>query len=233
LKSRRAGIEVFGPPLPRAFYDRLATVVGREMLGRLLVHASPEGLVAGRVVEVEAYRGGLDPASHAFRGPTARNAVMFGPPGHLYVYFTYGMHFCANLVTEPEGTAGAVLLRALEPIHGLALMRARRGVSDPRRLARGPACVARALGLSREHNGLDLVEGPLWLSAAPPERSGCRIARGPRIGIRRAVERPWRFHLAGHPCVSGPAQGAMPATHAGDRRGVRRPVSRAVARVLR
>ena len=227
MKSRRAGIERFGPPLPRAFYDRPATVVARAMLGRLMVHASPDGLLAGRVVEVEAYRGGLDPASHAFRGRTARNAVMFGPPGHLYVYFTYGMHFCANLVTEPEGTAGAVLLRALEPIHGLALMRVRRGGSDPRRLTRGPACVARALGLCREHNGLDLVAGPLWLSAAPPERSGWRIARGPRVGIRRAVDRPWRFCLAGHPCVSGPAAGAV------DRRSARRPDSPAIARVPR
>jgi DNA-3-methyladenine glycosylase len=177
--------------------------VARAVLGRVLVHDGPEGRVAGRVVEVEAYAGATDPASHAFRGPTARNRVMFGPPGHAYVYFTYGMHHCLNLVTGPAGRAAAVLVRALEPLEGLERMRARRGPVATERLTRGPGCVARALGLERRHDGLDLTRGPLWLSDRPARRGGRRVASGPRIGIRVGVERPWRFWLAGHPCVSG------------------------------
>jgi len=192
-------------PLPRAFYDRPPLVVARALLGRSLVHDSPEGRVGGRIVEVEAYRGHRDPASHAFRGRTARNAVMFGAPGHAYVYFTYGMHFCLNVVTEREGVASAVLIRALEPVEGLEIMRRRRGLaSGPGtwlRLARGPGCVARALGLAREHDGLDLTRGPLWLTDRT-RRRGFRVAAGPRIGIRVAQERPWRLFLLGHPCVS-------------------------------
>ena len=194
--------------------------MARAVLGRVLVFDGPEGRVAGRVVEVEAYRGRRDPASHAHRGPTARNAVMFGRPGHAYVYFTYGMHHCLNLVSEPAGSASAVLIRALEPLEGLDLMRRRRARSgrparrsgtraaapslpaDPA-LMRGPGNVARALGLTREHDGLDLTRGPLWLSDRPAERGGRRIVPGTRIGIRTAVERPWRFHLKGHPSVSG------------------------------
>lgn len=199
-----------GRPLPRSFYARSPLVVARAVLGRLLVHEGPGGRVAGRIVEAEAYRGSGDPASHAWRGLTPRNATMFGPPGHAYVYFTYGMHHCLNLVTEPRGRAAAVLVRALEPVEGLPLMRRRRGVGEDARLARGPGNVTRALGLTRAHDGLDLVGGPLWVSDQPPQRSGRRIARSGRVGIRVAAERPWRFHLAGHPCVSGP-RGAHPA----------------------
>ncbi len=193
-----------GRPLGRAFYDRSPLVVARAVLGRLLVRDAPEGRVAGIVVEAEAYRGALDPASHAYRGRTPRNAVMFGPPGHAYVYFTYGMHFCLNFVTQNGRSASAVLVRALEPVAGVDLMRRRRGLEEVARLARGPGNVARALGLGREHDGLDLTRGPLWLSDLSPRRRGHRIARGPRIGLRVAVGRPWRFFLAGHPCVSAP-----------------------------
>ncbi len=178
--------------------------MARAVLGRLLVHDGPGGRVSGRIVEAEAYRGAGDPASHAWRGPTPRNAAMFGPPGHAYVYFTYGMHHCLNLVTEREGRASAVLVRALEPVDGAGLMRRRRGVREAARLARGPGNVARALGLTRAHDGLDLTRGPLWLSDLPPRRSGHRVGRSGRVGIRRAGECPWRFHLDGHPCVSGP-----------------------------
>ena len=191
-------------PLPRDFYDRDPLRLARTVLGRALVHDSPEGRVAGIIVEVEAYRGADDPASHAYRGRTARNATMFGPPGHAYVYFTYGMHFCLNLVAGPPGRAAAVLVRALEPIAGLEAMARRRGIEHPERLARGPGCVAQALGLTRVHDGLDLTRGPLWLADRPPRRRGRRIASGTRIGIRVAVERPWRFWLEGHPCVSAP-----------------------------
>ena len=202
--TRRAG-----RPLPRRFYARDAVSVARAILGRLLVHDTPAGRISGVVVEAEAYRGSRDPASHAYRGRTPRNATMFGRPGHAYVYFTYGMHHCLNLVTGREGTAAAVLVRALEPVDGVALMRARRGgPAGDARLARGPGNVARCLGLTREHDGLDLTHGPLWLSDAPARRHGRRIASGPRVGIRVGLEHRWRFFLGGHPCVSaarGPA----------------------------
>ena len=187
--------------------------MARAVLGRLLVHDTPGGRCAGRIVEVEAYLGARDPASHAFRGRTARNAVMFGPAGHAYIYFTYGMHHCLNLVTGPAGEASAVLVRALEPEEGIELMADRRGAGVARaRLARGPGCVARALGLDRRHDGLDLVGPPLWIEDAPPRRSG-PIATGPRIGISVATEFPWRFWIAEHPCVS--------ATRAGGGHGAR------------
>lgn len=212
--------------MPRPFYARPALVVARAVLGRLLVHDGPAGPVGGRIVECEAYRGARDPASHAYRGRTARNAVMFGRPGHAYVYFTYGMHHCLNLVCEEPGHAAAVLVRALEPIVGLERMARRRGTREWARLARGPGCVAQALGLTRAHDGLDLVRGRLWLSDLPPARHGLRIARGPRIGIRRAAERAWRFYLEGHPCVSA-RRGVRPrAAPVGARRGHGRAVLR-------
>jgi len=203
-----------GRPLPRAFYARHVRVVARAVLGRLLVLEAPDGPLAGRIVEVEAYGGERDPASHARSGRTARNASMFGPPGRAYVYFTYGMHHCLNLVTGPEGRASAVLVRALEPVAGLAAMRARRGGVPDGRLARGPGCVARALGLDRRHDGLDLVAGPLWISDLPPRRGGRAVRSGPRVGIRRGLERAWRFWLDGHPCVSAPPRAAGRGGHA-------------------
>jgi len=189
--------------LPRAFFDRPAPIVARALLGRVLVHDARGGLRAGRIVEVEAYRA-LDPASHAFRGRTPRNAVMFGAPGHLYVYFTYGMHHCLNLVCEPPHHAGAVLIRALEPLLGLEAMMRARDTSDRDRLARGPGCVAQALGLDRRHDGLDLSRGTVWVARGERDCGGFRVATSPRIGIRVGLERRWRFFLEGHPCVSGP-----------------------------
>ena len=179
-------------------------MVARALLGRVLVCDLTATRVAGRIVEVEAYRGHGDPASHAFRGVTPRNAVMFGPPGHAYVYFTYGMHHCLNVVCEPAGAAAAVLVRALEPLTGDALVRRRRGVAHRERWMRGPGCVAQALGLTRRASGADLVRGRLWIADAAPRRGGRRIASGPRIGIRTGVELPWRWWLAGHPCVTAP-----------------------------
>jgi len=178
-------------------------VVAPALLGRLIVRESRTVRLIGRIVEVEAYGGAADPASHAFRGETPRNRAMFGLPGHAYIYYTYGMHHCLNVVTGEAGVASAVLIRALEPIEGLASMARRRGGVTRERLARGPACVARALGLTGADDGTDLTCGPLWLPAVPPRRGGWRVARGPRIGISRAVGRRWRFFLAGHPCVSG------------------------------
>lgn len=184
--------------------------VAPALLGRVLVHDTPRGRLAGIIVEVEAYRGADDPASHAFGGRTARNAVMFGPPGHAYVYFTYGMHHCLNVVTGREGVASAVLIRAIEPLIGLARMRRLRGIDALERLGRGPACVTRAMDLDLGHDGLDLTGGPLWIADRPALRRG-RVVAAPRIGIRVAVGRRWRLFLAGHPCVSGPRRGARPA----------------------
>ena len=176
--------------------------VARSLLGRLLVHDTPQGVIAGRIVEVEAYRGAGDPASHARRGTTPRNRVMFGAPGFAYVYFTYGMHHCVNVGAEPEGRAAAVLVRALEPVAGIDLMMRARGTMPLERLTRGPGCVTRALGLTRAHDGLDLTRGPLWISGLAPRRAGHRVTASPRIGIRLAREREWRFFLAGSAFVS-------------------------------
>ncbi len=163
-----------------------------RLLGARLTHAG----VTVRITEVEAYDGADDPGSHAFRGMTARNEVMFGPPGRLYVYFTYGMHHCCNVSCGPEGRAGAVLLRAGEVIDGLDLARQRRGGSSDRDLARGPGRLCRALALDRSHNGLDLSDH-LELGT-PSAEFGC----GPRVGLRHAAERPWRFWLRDEPTVS-------------------------------
>jgi DNA-3-methyladenine glycosylase len=164
----------------------------RLLLGRRLrseVGGAPTEVI---LTEVEAYGGAGDPASHAHRGPTARNAAMFGRAGTLYVYRSYGVHWCANVVTGPEGEGSAVLLRAGEPVAGNEVMAARRGRAD--HLADGPGKLAQALGIAGEHDGLDLLgEGPVWLGGGPPAPGDVRATR--RIGITRAVDRPWRFVL--------------------------------------
>jgi DNA-3-methyladenine glycosylase len=188
---------------PVEFYLRPVLEVARDLLGRLLVHDTAQGRVALRIVEVEAYDGsGADPASHAYRGPTRRNAVMFGPPGHLYVYLSYGAHWCANVVCAPVGIAQAVLLRAGEPVLGVELLRARRPGSRPR-LARGPGRLGQALGLGAWANGADLRAGPLRLTAGCPVPDA-EVRWTPRIGISAGVDRPWRALVAGSAYVSGP-----------------------------
>jgi DNA-3-methyladenine glycosylase len=183
-------------PLGREFFDRSVHVVAPELVGvTLLVDG-----VGGRIVEVEAYDH-EDPAAHGYRGRTARNASMFGPPGHAYVYRSYGVHWCLNFVCEPEGVASAVLIRALEPTHGLDEMRARRGLEDPRLLCAGPGRLCEALAITREHDGLSLDEPPFELL----EREGePELAAGPRIGITQAAEQPWRYGLAGSRYLSRP-----------------------------
>jgi DNA-3-methyladenine glycosylase len=182
--------------LTRAFFARSVHEVAPGLIGTTLLVAG----VGGRIVEVEAYDH-EDPAAHGYRGRTARNASMFGPPGHAYVYRSYGIHWCLNLVCEEEGSASAVLLRALEPTHGLETMRARRGLDHPRLLCAGPGRLCQALAVTREHDGLSLDKPPFLLVARAGEAD---VIRGPRVGITRAADRPWRYALRGSRYLSRP-----------------------------
>jgi len=196
--------------LAREFLARPATEVAPDLLGCVLEHQTADGLVAVVLTEVEAYAGQADPASHAYRGKTRRNAVMFGPPGYAYVYFTYGMHFCVNVVCGPEGTAEAVLLRAGRVIAGEELAASRRHVTRARDLARGPARLCQALAIDRAQDGCDLCDpaGPLRLrptGSGSPAAGGQAlgpVSVGPRVGIRMAADIPWRFWLTDDPSVS-------------------------------
>lgn len=194
------------PVLPRAFYLRPPDAVARALLGKVLVRRYKGRRLAGRIVEVEAYFGMDDPAAHAFAGKTARNAVLFGPPGYAYVYFIYGMHYCLNISCEPEGKAGCVLLRALEPLEGLRTMARLRGLDEganPRMLTSGPGRLCQALGIAREtHNGLDTTSRRSGLHVEDDGFDPEEIAVSPRVGIRRAAERPARFAIAGSRFVS-------------------------------
>lgn len=185
----------------RAELDRAAPDVAPALLGWRLRHETADGVVSVALTEVEAYAGADDPASHAWRGPTPRTAVMHGPPGRLYVYFSYGMHWCANVVCGPDGHGSAVLLRAGRVLEGVELARDRRGhrVAD-RGLARGPACLTQALGIDRSHDGADLLAGgPLRLL---PGTAPALVRAGPRVGVSRAADVPWRFWVADDPTVS-------------------------------
>jgi DNA-3-methyladenine glycosylase len=175
-------------------FDRSVHEVAPELVGAELY---VDG-VGGVIVEVEAYDQ-EDPAAHSYRGRTERTRSMFGPPGHAYVYRSYGVHWCLNFVCEPEGVASAVLIRALEPLAGLELMQERRGLESPRLLCAGPGRLCQALGVTGEHDGLPLDEPPFELR---PRRRDVELVVGPRIGITRAAERPWRYGLAGSPFLS-------------------------------
>jgi DNA-3-methyladenine glycosylase len=226
VPAARAAVPVAVPvarpvarPVEVSTLDGDPVEVAPSLLGTLLV----AGERAGRIIEVEAYRGPTDPASHAYRGRTARNETMFGRPGLLYVYFTYGMHWCANVVCGPEGEPGAVLLRALEPVAGLEAMRAARAagravgagagaaagrVIPDHDLCRGPANLARALGIDGRHDGVDLLATPAPGTDAPrllDDGAGgpWPVASGRRVGVRRGVEAEWRFWVDGHRGVSG------------------------------
>jgi len=189
------------PRLPRRFFARDPVVLARDLLGRVLFYRTPEGLLAGRIVETEAYTGEADAASHAFRGRTARNAVMFGPAGHAYVYFTYGMHYCLNVTANVPGIAGAVLLRALEPLAGVEIMQARGDRGQEPRLLSGPGKIGRAFGLTLADNGRDFTRGPLGLAAGSPVPNP-EVARSRRIGISRAIDLPYRFTVVGSRSLS-------------------------------
>ncbi len=177
------------PRLRRAFFDRSVHAVAPDLIGATLM----VGGAGGVIVEVEAYHH-TDPAAHSYRGETPRNAVMFGPPGMAYVYRSYGIHWCLNVVCEAEGSASAVLIRALEPVEGLAAMRRRRGLDDVRALCSGPGKLCAALGVTIRHNGLPLDRAPFELRARTAEPD---IVVGPRIGISKAVDEPWRYGLKG------------------------------------
>lgn len=187
--------------LSRSFFARDPQVVAPELLNKLLIHNG----VGGLIVEVEAYDGDSDPASHAYRGRTPRNDVMFGPPGHLYVYFTYGMHYCCNTVCAEEGRATGILIRAIEPVQGIETMRARRpkaGNGD-HHLASGPGKICQALAIDRTHNGADLISADSGIQVLdagvdPPAHP----AQGTRIGIRAGTELPWRWWVSGNRNVS-------------------------------
>jgi DNA-3-methyladenine glycosylase len=199
-------------PLPRAFYARPTLDVTPDLLGKVLVHRTKAGVTAGLIVEVEAYVGESDPACHAAPGPTRRNAPMYGPPGHAYVYLNYGVHPLVNVVTEPEQSPAAILIRALEPLEGLSLMRRRRSRSRTARhkpmprmsdhqLCRGPGNVTHAMGITLKDTGIDLVGDELYI-----EDRGHRLKNivwGPRIGINVGTEHHWRCYAEGHACVSG------------------------------
>jgi len=190
----------WGPILPRSFYLRPAVDVARGLLGRILVH----GRTAGMIVETEAYLGGDDLAAHSARGLTDRTRVIFGPPGHAYVYFIYGMYECLNLVAEPEGSPGCVLIRALEPVGGIELMRQRRPTArKPEDLAGGPGKLTLAMAITRAHNGVDVTRGALTVRE-PLERRAIEIAVTPRIGITQCADWPLRFLIRGNRYVSGP-----------------------------
>jgi DNA-3-methyladenine glycosylase len=189
--------------LPAAFYARETELVARELLGAILECHAPEGVASGRIVETEAYLGEHDPACHAAVGRTPRTLPLYGPPGTAYVYFIYGMHWCVNAVTREQGLPSAVLIRALEPLEGVELMRRRRGgVRSVEELTSGPARLCRALGITGAHNGLPLQRPPLLL------RRGRRVpdedvAVTPRVGIRKAADWPLRWLVADSPFVSG------------------------------
>ena len=203
--------------LPRSFYRRRTLDVARDLIGKVLVHHTPGGSASGVIVETEAYIGESDPACHAAPGPTARNAPLYGPPGIAYVYLNYGIHYLVNAVTETEGSPAAVLIRALEPLDGEALMRRRRarGTARPSRamvsddLCRGPGNLTRALGISLRHNTLDLTSSALRIEdRGLPARD---VAWTPRIGINVGVEAEWRCVAVGSPALSGAGSRRMPS----------------------
>jgi DNA-3-methyladenine glycosylase len=188
----------FGPILPRAFYERSTLDVARDLLGKVVVH----GPTAGLIVETEAYPGGDDLASHSARGITPRTRVLFGPPGHAYVYFSYGMHCCLNVVCLPEGTAGGVLIRALEPLDGIEIMRGRRPAARKvEQIANGPGKLTQAMAITLEQNGVDVTRGSLVVRK-PIDEPRFEILVTPRIGISQCVDAPLRFLIAGNKSVS-------------------------------
>lgn len=207
---RVTGLPPGGAILPPSFYRRPVLRVAKDLLGKYFVRVNGRAVLAGRIVEVEAYRGRDDPASHAYRGRSKRNEVMFREGGRLYVYFTYGMHFCANVVTGREGTGSAVLIRALEPVAGLTRMTANRLLGarspssrrmSPRMITSGPARLCRAMRIGRKQNGLGLA-GPEFFIMSGPAARPAKIGTSPRIGISAGTDKLWRFFIPGNAYLS-------------------------------
>ena len=186
--------------MSRDFYARDTVEVAKKLLGLYLVHRLPEGETAGKIVETEAYIQG-DPACHASGGITPRNTPMFGVPGKAYVYFIYGMHHCFNVVTVSEGVGEAVLVRALEPIRGIPLMKARRGGKSEAELCKGPGCLTQAMGITKDCNNLDLTQGDLFI-AREEDNTSISIVTTTRIGINKGADLPLRFYIKGSPYIS-------------------------------
>ena len=186
-------------PLPRRFYDRATLFVAQALLGKIIIHKIGRKIIAGVIVETEAYTSN-DPACHAARGRTPRNAVMFGKPGHAYVYFVYGNHFCLNAVTESHGKPGAVLIRALEPVAGINSMRTYRRRRDEINLTNGPGKLCQALGISKAENGCDLTKGSLIIAECNFPK--VKVVRARRIGITQGTEKLWRFYVKDNKFVS-------------------------------
>jgi DNA-3-methyladenine glycosylase len=199
--------------LPRDFYDRDVIIVARDLLGRTLFHESQDGSTSGRIVEVEAYLPEDDPANHAHRGRTRRNASMFGPPGHAYVYAIHS-RWCLNAVTQAVGVASAVLIRAVEPLEGVEVMRARRGIEKQRDLARGPARLCEAFAIDRALDGWNLTSGEkLWIAAGRGLDESDSIEAATRVGVTSAQDLPLRFLVAGNLFVSKPPRRALKKGH--------------------
>jgi DNA-3-methyladenine glycosylase len=186
--------------LPISFYNRDTITVAKELLGTLFVHRSPEGMVTGKIVELEAYLGmGRDPAAHAHRGKTNRNSVLFGPGGYIYIYFIYGMHYCFNISANTDQQGGAILIRALEPVAGIEIMQKRRNKKDIKTLCNGPGNLVQAMGITKEHNGLSIVDSDIYVEDTG-EKS--EIVSTTRIGISKAMEVPYRFYIKDNPFIS-------------------------------
>jgi len=204
--------------VPRNFYDRDPRIVGKDLLGKILVRRDRKTLLAGRIVEVEAYLGEDDPAAHSAAGRTLRNAVLFGPPGYAYVYFIYGNHYCLNVSCLPDGVAGGILFRALEPLEGIEEMARQRGISvekpsDLRKLTSGPGRLAEAFGITRDRdNAKNLTDATSDLFIADDGYRPNRILVTPRVGISKAAERPLRYIIAGNTFVSGPRTPTLPTS---------------------
>jgi DNA-3-methyladenine glycosylase len=199
--------------LTENFYTQDTITVAKALLGTYLVHESKEGITVGRIVETEAYLWG-DPACHAYRRKTKRNATMFGPAGNAYVYQIYGIHYCINVVTAPEGVGEAVLIRALEPINGIDLMQLRRGIEVWKNLCNGPGKLVQAMGISRSMDGISLLGEDIYILSAdtlPDKNTKFDIITTTRIGITQGVELPYRFYISGNACVSYPVKKISPA----------------------
>jgi len=202
MKEAKVSIVGSVRPLPPSFYDKGTVAVARSLLGKRLVRVRGRAKLFGRIVEVEAYRGRDDPASHAYHGRTPRNKPMFGDSGHAYIYFTYGNHYCLNVTTQRPGVAGAVLIRAVEPLIGLSLMRQLRPAVPDLQLTNGPGKLTKAFAINKSLNEMDLTRpGPLYIGE-PHEESSFVVGRSPRIGITSGKERLWRFYIKSNPYVS-------------------------------